>query len=292
MGEVGPEDTVRREHVHHLPVTAARLAAAVLLTATLAGCATGPEPSGPAAVTPATTASPATPPAVPAPRPGDSPLAGTTVLVDPGHNGGNAAAARRIARPVPDGRGGTKPCNTTGASSADGYAEHAFTWAVSQRLAAALRARGVRVVMTRDDDTGVGPCVDERGTAGERAGADAVVSVHADGAAASGSGFHVLYSSPPVHPAQGAPARSLADATVRGLRSAGFTPADYIGRGGLDARDDIAGLDLATVPSVLVECANLRNAGDAATARSADGQQRYADALADATTRWLAGPRR
>jgi N-acetylmuramoyl-L-alanine amidase len=243
---------------------------------------------------PAAPSAPPTPVADPAPappgaettttvaRPGTFPLApGATVVIDPGHNGRNGPGSG-IDRPVPDGRGGTKPCNTTGASTSDGYPEHAFTWAVSQDLAQRLRARGFRVVLTRGSDDGVGPCVDVRGEAGARAGAAAVVSVHADGGPTGGHGFHVLYSSPPLNAAQRGPARALADATVAAMRAGGFTPATYIGTGGLDARGDIAGLNLATVPSVLVECANLRNPADAALARSPEGQQRIADALAAA----------
>ncbi|WP_018332913.1 N-acetylmuramoyl-L-alanine amidase [Actinomycetospora chiangmaiensis] len=253
---------------------------AVLVTAlvvVLAACAApGRAPAAPAPV-----GVPTAGPAAPAPaRSGYAVPPGATIVIDPGHDGGNGRAAAAIARPVPDGRGGTKPCNTTGAATADGYPEHAFTWAVSQRLADLLRGRGYRVVLTRPDDTGVGPCVDERGTAGQRAGAAAVLSVHADGAPAAGHGFHVLYSAPPLNPAQRGPARALADAAVASLRGAGFTPATYIGRGGLDARDDIAGLNLATVPTVLVECANLGNRDDAALARSPEGQQRFAAALA------------
>jgi N-acetylmuramoyl-L-alanine amidase len=243
--------------------------------------APAPGPASPAAPAPPQAPAPA---AVPAPaaaaRPGTFALPpGATVVVDPGHNGRNGPGSG-IDRPVPDGRGGTKPCNTTGASTADGYPEHAFTWAVSRLLTDRLRARGYRVVLTRDSDDGVGPCVDVRGAAGARAGAAAVISVHADGGPTGGHGFHVLYSSPPLNPAQRGPARMLADATVTSMRAAGFTPATYIGRDGLDARDDIAGLNLATVPSVLVECANLRNPADAAFARSPQGQQRLADALA------------
>jgi N-acetylmuramoyl-L-alanine amidase len=267
------------------------VAVLVALLCSCAGPGSAPAAAPPPGPPPTPAAAPVTPaPAAPAPvttpaataRPGAFPLApGATVVVDPGHNGRNGPGSG-IDRPVPDGRGGTKPCNTTGASTADGYPEHAFTWAVSRLVADRLRARGYRVVLTRDSDDGVGPCVDVRGAAGARAGAAAVVSVHADGGPTTGHGFHVLYSSPALNPAQRGPARSLADAAVASMRGAGFTPATYIGRDGLDARGDIAGLNLATVPSVLVECANLRNPGDAALARSPQGQQRFADALADA----------
>ena len=36
-----------------------------------------------------------------------------------------------INRPVPAGRGRTKPCNTTGTATNAGYPEHEFTWAVA-----------------------------------------------------------------------------------------------------------------------------------------------------------------
>ncbi len=270
-----------------------RVVLVAVLVALLGGCAgrgstpAVASPTAPASPAPAADPSPVTPgPPTAAPpsaaRPGAFRIpAGATVVIDPGHNGGNGPGSG-VDRSVPDGRGGTKACNTTGASTADGYPEHAFTWAVSQDLAQRLRARGYRVVLTRDSDDGVGPCVDVRGEAGARAGAAAVVSVHADGGPASGHGFHVLYSSPPLNAAQRGPARALADAAVASMRRAGFAPATYIGQAGLDARGDIAGLNLATVPSVLVECANLRNPADAALARSPDGQRRIADALAAA----------
>jgi len=72
------------------------------------------------------------------------PLAGKTVAIDPGHNGGNAAHAAQIARLVD---AGTlwKACDTVGAATGDGYAEHAYDLDVSLRLARALRARGARL---------------------------------------------------------------------------------------------------------------------------------------------------
>lgn len=211
------------------------------------------------------------------------------VVLDPGHNGGNAGAPAAINRQVPDGRGGTKACNTTGTSTDAGYAEHAFTFDVAQRVEQRLSARGVRVVLTRTDDRGVGPCVDERGRAGDRAGADAVVSIHADGAAPSGKGFHVAYSDPPLNAAQRGPARTLATDLRDGLSAAGFPRSTYIGRDGLSPRTDLAGLNLATRPTALVECANMRNAAEAAVVTSAAGRDRYAAAIADGILRYL-GP--
>jgi N-acetylmuramoyl-L-alanine amidase len=211
------------------------------------------------------------------------------VVLDPGHNGGNASAPAAIGRPVPDGRGRTKACNTTGTATDAGYPEHAFTFDVARRVAQRLTARGVRVVLTRDDDRGVGPCVDERGRAGERAGADAVVSIHADGAAPGDRGFHVAYADPPLNDVQRGPATVLAAALRDGLAEAGFPRSTYVGRDGLSPRNDLAGLNLATRPTVLVECANMRNAAEAALVSSPAGRDRYAAAIADGVLRFLDG---
>ena len=237
------------------------VAAAILTTVACSGAA-APEPPAPAAVAP-----PAAPPPV--------------VVLDPGHNGRNGAEPAAIRRLVPDGRGGEKACNTTGTSTDAGYPEHAFTFDVATRVAARLEAAGVRVVLTRPDDDGVGPCVDERGRAGAAAGAAATVSIHADGAAPGSSGFHVAYSDPPLNPAQAGPARDLATALLDALRSGGFPDSDYIGRDGLSPRADLAGLNHATRPAALVECANMRNPDEAAVVSSPEGRERYAAAIAD-----------
>ena len=42
-------------------------------------------------------------------------------------------------------------------------------------------AEGATVVLTRTSNTGVGPCVTERAAIGNRARADAAISIHADG---------------------------------------------------------------------------------------------------------------
>jgi N-acetylmuramoyl-L-alanine amidase len=282
------------------PLRRARLLpGAVVAVLALAACGSAPAAPPPGTAAPSTmTAAPATAlagsaSARPAPSAAVTPTTSTTaarprvVVLDPGHNGGNAGAPAAINRQVPDGRGGTKACNTTGTSTDAGYPEHAFTFAVARLVAQRLTARGVQVVLTRDDDTGVGPCVDVRGRAGERAGADAVVSIHADGAGPGDRGFHVAYSDPPLNDAQRGPARTLAADLRDGLANAGFPPSTYIGRQGLSPRTDLAGLNLATRPTALVECANMRNAGEAAVVSSAAGRDRYAAAIADGVLRFL-----
>jgi N-acetylmuramoyl-L-alanine amidase len=217
-------------------------------------------------------------------------LSGKVVVLDPGHNGGNAGHPAAINALVPAGRGQVKACNTTGTATNAGYSEHAFNFDVANRVEAELQAKGVKVVMTRSSDTGVGPCVNERAAIGNNADAAAVVSIHADGSDTAGThGFHVEYSNPPLNTEQGAPSTELATVLRDDVRSAGFATANYIGSNGLFGRDDLGGLNLSDRPTVLIECGNMRNAGDAATLSSADGRQHIADAITAGIIAYLGG---
>jgi N-acetylmuramoyl-L-alanine amidase len=276
----------------------------VVMCLVLAGCGTQaagtptPEPSP--ATAPTTTApgtssaapssakpSPSAKPKPPPRKPAPATVSGMVVL-DPGHNGGNASNPAAINKPVPAGRGQTKPCNTTGTATNAGFPEHAFTWAVSLRVRDILVSHGVKVRMTRPNDTGVGPCVNERAAVGNNAAADAVVSIHADGATdPSAHGFHVAYSSPPLNAQQGEPSTRLARTVRDGLRSAGFPLSTYIGSVGLSPRSDLGGLNLSTRPAVLVECGNMRNSAEAAAFSSKAGQRSYAAAIAAAILTYL-----
>jgi N-acetylmuramoyl-L-alanine amidase len=250
------------------------------LTAVAAGSASAAPP--PHQVARATTAA-----SKPVTASAAAPARAPVVVLDPGHNGRNGEHPDEIARPVPDGRGGTKPCNTTGTATDAGYPEHAFDFDVATRVARLLGAAGVQVVTTRNDDDGVGPCVDERGLAGETHAADAVVSIHADGSAAGHAGFHVAYSDPPLNPAQAGPALGLATALRDAMRAGGFRDSDYIGHEGLSPRPDLAGLNHATRPAALVECANMRNPAEAALVSSPEGRERYAAAIAQGVLGFL-----
>ncbi|MEV7042665.1 N-acetylmuramoyl-L-alanine amidase [Amycolatopsis sp. NPDC051061] len=269
------------------------LAGALLLT----GCeedtpaAPAPAPVTTRTVTPTpTTVTPSPSPSLPPSSAAAPPVAsGKVVVLDPGHNGGNGSHPAEINRQVPAGRGQRKPCNTTGTATNAGYPEHEFTWDVSQRVGKALASKGIRVVYTRPDDTGVGPCVDRRAAIGNEASADAVVSIHADGSTAAGAnGFHVAYSSPPLNAAQGEPSTRLAQVVRDTMRSGSFSTSNYIGGNGLSARSDLGGLNLSTRPAVLVECGNMRNAAEAARMTSAEGRQQYASAIAAAIEAYLA----
>jgi N-acetylmuramoyl-L-alanine amidase len=220
---------------------------------------------------------------------GASPLAGTMIAIDPGHNGGNAANVARINRLVD---AGTlwKACDTVGASTTRGYSEAAHNLDVALRLERLLRAAGARVVLTRRTNSGWGPCITTRAAVGNRANAHAAVSIHADGGPAAGRGFHVIYPAS-IKGLTDDIARSshrLALAVRRSYRSATDMPyADYAGRAGLSRRRDLGGLNLSDVPKVFLEAGNMRNPTDARLLASPRFRQLEARAIAGALAEFL-----
>lgn len=214
------------------------------------------------------------------------PLDGVVVGVDPGHNGGNAAAVRQINEQVADGRGGMKPCNTVGTTSIFGYPEHAFVFDVSVLLTERLEYLGATVVATREDDDGVGPCVDVRGRFAEDNDVDVFVSLHANGSESTAErGFFVIVADPPVSASQADPSHVLADAIVAGLSDGGFEPNPRI-PDAVTGRDDLATLNFSRRPAVLVELGEMRNPDEAAVMQSEDGREQYAEALAQGVLLW------
>jgi N-acetylmuramoyl-L-alanine amidase len=220
------------------------------------------------------------------------PLAGRTIVIDPGHQLGNHNFPRKIARLVPAG-GFKKPCNTTGTATRGGFPEATMAWRVSQLLAARLRGLGADVTMTRHSNRQDrwGPCVDVRGRAGNRVAADLKVSVHGDGSTARGArGFHVI--APPNRRPWTSdifrPSRRLARETRAALRGAGVPVANYTAGGdGLDFRSDLGTLNLADIPSVMVELGNMRSPRDAHRMTTKSGRATYARALARAVVNHL-----
>ncbi len=269
------------------------------------------ESTTPPVITPGTTPEPppattATPVPLPTPEPATSrttpaPVTSTpapavqgdgggrTVVLDPGHNGANGRNPSIINAEVDAGFGQRKACNTTGTSTDDGYAEHTFTWAVTNRVADLLRASGVEVVLTRSSDDGVGPCVNERARIGNESGADAVVSIHGDGSAAGDRGFYAMTSERlPAGEKVGSASRSLAAAVRDGLVAAGAEPSNYLGSDGLWERDDLAGLNLSQVPTTMLELGNMRDSEDAAFMTSDAGQDLLAAGIAQGILDYLA----
>lgn len=211
------------------------------------------------------------------------PLQGKVIVIDPGHQLGNSNPkfAKQMAQTVFNGAI-TKSCNTTGTATNSGYPEATFTWKVAQRLKRKLERAGAKVVMTRTTNSrdDWGPCVWDRAKLANKVKADAMVSIHADGAASGNRGFFAM-----------TPAlikgwtddvvvkdRRLAKAMIEGMKLAGAPPSNYIG-GQLMVSRDTTSLNFSNVPTVTIEVGNMRNASDAARMTSKSGQKQYA--------RWL-----
>jgi N-acetylmuramoyl-L-alanine amidase len=270
---------------------------------TAAGAPTTPDPPATAATTTApataaTTTAPATTsttttnrasPAKPAAAT-SQPLAGKTVGIDPGHNGRNYSDPAFINHLIWNGRE-RETCNTTGTATDGGYTEARFNFNVATYLAADLKAEGAKVVLTRHNNDGVGPCVNVRAHIIDAAHANVAIDIHADGGPPGGRGFALLE---PVadginNRIIGASERYGRILIARMLAVTGMPTSTYDGIGGVMFRDNLAGLNLTTVPEVLIESGNMRNATDAALLVSASFQRREATAIAQAITQFLTG---
>jgi N-acetylmuramoyl-L-alanine amidase len=271
---------------------------AVITLALAASACSGGSPVAPPANQPASSPSsqaPSTAPASPA-RAADrsgkrvkKPLAGKIVGIDPGHDGGNFTDGFYIGHLVWNGRE-PESCDTTGTETDGGYTEAQFNFNVARYLRADLRRDGATVVMTRTSNDGVGPCVDRRAEIINAAHADVAVDIHADGGPPSGRGFTILE---PV--ADGPNDAVIASSAAFGsdvrqaflARIPAMPESTYNGDQGTMLRDDLAGLNLTTVPKVLVECGNMRNATDAQMLVSPAFQRLVARTLAAAIVTFL-----
>lgn len=211
---------------------------------------------------------------------GSNSLDGALIVLDPGHNGLNWAHPGEINEVVDIGTG-TKACNTTGTTTADGYPEAEFTWELAGSTRDRLEDLGATVILTRGDNEGWGPCITERAAIGNRAHADAVVSIHADGGPSDGRGFHVIY--PKVIPGL---TDDIADESARlataihdAFLETEMPVADYVGKDGYTVRDDLGGLTLSDVPVVFLEAGNMRNTVDAGLLAGSTSREEMAKAI-------------
>jgi N-acetylmuramoyl-L-alanine amidase len=279
----------------------AAAACPAVLACLLAACSSGPQPAasgtaGDAAASPAAvrasdpvTATPKpSPKSSPQPTAAAKPLAGITVGIDPGHNGLNGTDPSYINHLIWNGRE-SETCDTTGTQTAGGYTEARYNFNVARHLRAALLADGARVVMTRPDNHGVGPCVDRRAQILNRSGAQVAIDIHADGGPAWGRGFTVLepVADGPNDQVIRASERFGRDVRAALLAHTSMPESNYYGSHGIEFRNDLAGLNLTTVPKVLIESGNMVNATDAALLTSARFQRQFAAALLAAIMQFL-----
>jgi N-acetylmuramoyl-L-alanine amidase len=215
------------------------------------------------------------------------PLAGKTVGIDPGHNGLNWTDPQYIDQPVWNGQE-YESCDTTGTETDSGYTEAQYNFNVATYLQQDLEAEGAQVVMTRTNNSGVGPCVTTRAAIINDAHADVAVDIHADGGPPGGRGFAVLE---PVADGPNDDVIAASDQFATIMRDdflgTGMPVSSYDGIDGLQPRNNLAGLNLTTVPKVLIECGNMRNATDAGILVTTSFQQAAAAAIAQAITAFL-----
>ena len=207
-------------------------------------------------------------------------LEGRLILLDPGHQLGNSNP--RFARQMAQKRfNGTtvKGCNTTGTATNAGFPEATFNWRVALRLKQLLEDEGATVEMTRSSNSrdDWGPCVWDRAKQANRIGADAMISIHADGSSPGNRGFFVLapglvkgWTEDVVKPG-----RRLASSMIEGMTRAGAPASNYIADQ-LMISTNTTGLNFSNVPTVTVELGNMRNASDAQRMSSRSGQRDYA----------------
>ncbi|MEV4111909.1 N-acetylmuramoyl-L-alanine amidase [Nonomuraea sp. NPDC049695] len=268
---------------------ASALAVCGLIASACGGTGSGGAAAGQAA--PATVVEQAPAKRTPAKQapPDAKPLEGKVVVIDPGHNGGNYRDPKAVNRQV-NVLTKWKPCDTTGTETNSGYTEAAFTWDVSQRLVKVLEDRGAKVKLTRTGNNGVGPCITQRAAIGNKAEADAAISIHGDGSAPGNHGFHIIMPKKingPVDKVVGASSKLGIDVRNAYAKGTGIPYSNYIGRNALDYRNDLGGLNLSTVPKIFIECGNMRNAGDAAKMKDPKFRQKAAVALANGLQQYL-----
>ena len=218
------------------------------------------------------------------------PLAGKIIGIDPGHNGRNWTDPHYLNHQIWNGRE-WEDCDTTGTQTASGYTEARFNFNVAIYLRADLVRDGARVVLTRHSNHGIGPCVNRRARILDRAHAGVSIDIHADYGPASGRGFTVL------EPVADGPNDKVIKSSLRFGRDVHATMlartpmsvSDYYGHNGYIRRNDLAGLNLTTMPKVLIECGNMNSAADARLLVLPRVQRQIAGALAAAIVKFLTG---
>ena len=284
---------------------AAGLVAAVAVSVALAGCGVAPASHGrgggpvntEATNTPTVTA--AATPTIVAPGAHEEPstggvrlaptgsglLDGKVIAIDPGHNSKWVTAINM--KRIEYFGAGRRPCQNAGSTALDKtVSESNLVWDIANRVVPILRAEGATVVLTRPNDTGVGPCNDERAEIANRNKADLLVSIHGDGNESQKfRGFFVIHSEKmrggePVAAASTQAAKTLVDAIAGHSR---IPISNYIGSGtGMMTRNnELAVLNtMETGPAVLLEVGNIIQTDDWAILSSDAGKDDLARGIA------------
>jgi N-acetylmuramoyl-L-alanine amidase len=172
-------------------------------------------------------------------------LSGKTIVIDPGH-------------------GGKDP----GATSSYGYEEKTVNLDVALQIAQILKDRGLRVIMTRNNDTFIE--LEERAGIANRNRADIFISIHSDSSTKSSTNGFTVY----VERSGSSASTSLANAIDRrmaqtSISSNGVSKANY------------RVLTHTSCPAVLIELGYLSNYWEAKQLKNKDKQRQLAQAITD-----------
>lgn len=211
-----------------------------------------------------------------APPSTQSSVAGMIVFLDPQGSGGGSRGAKSAL--VPDGRGGSVPCEQSAGATQGGLSANHFAWDTVLRVRQKLNSLGVRTAMSRGNDDRMGACSDERGAMSNSVSPNAIVTVGTT-MADTGSGFVVQYSDPPLNAAQATSALQLARMMRDQLTAAGLRPNADVGSDGLQGVADAAELNTSEFPAVRVLLGDTSDSVDASNMNLPEGRQRYADAV-------------
>lgn len=174
-----------------------------------------------------------------------------------------------------------------GGAVSHGVIEKKLSLDIAKRLKQALEKAGVRVVMTRQDDSYL--TLDERAAFTSRYKADAFVSVHlnTDGEGSDAEGIETYFAATtPLSARQLVSAEALskkespsASAEFAGVVQRLVCSTTKAGNRGTKARD-YAVVARAVCPAVLVECGFITSASESVLIKQAEYRERLADGIA------------
>ena len=202
-----------------------------------------------------------------------------TVGIDPGHQ----LRMNADVEPIGPGSSTTKTKVSAGTSGVSTKKpEYALTLEVSTKLAAELRDRGYKVVMSHDiADVDMGN-VDRAEKLNKDC--DAVLRIHADGAVSSAHGASALYPSRS-NPYVGNISAACENLSRKVLDE--YCAATGLTNRGLFLRDDLTGTNWSKVPVTLIEMGFMTNVFDDEFMASDEGQKRMVEGLANGVDKYF-----
>lgn len=208
------------------------------------------------------------------------------ICIDAGHQ----AHANNEKEPIGPGASETKAKVSSGTKGVStGKMEYELTLEIALKLQAELEQRGYSVIMCRTtNDVNISNA--ERAAVANKAGADAFIRIHADGAEnAAAQGTHTI--------CQTSANRFNGQLHDQSLRLSQDVLSEYVsatgakmvkGDDGVDERDDLSGINWCSVPVTLIELGFMTNPTEDSLMSSADYQQKMVTGIANGVDKFFA----